>query len=472
MKNKTIKIIKVPLSVEEKFSINRQQVFPRMPRLYLELLENKVKIKQDLVNKDYIPSSSKPKEEHKSINEDYSYNDKSKDDKNNDDGDNKNYKDDDDKYKSYKDDDDKYKSYKDDDDKYKSHKDDDDKYKSYKDDDEKYKSYKDDDDKYKSNKDDDDHNKYKSFDKDLDMDKIYKEDDKTKDLDDYLKSSSNDRKADTPSSNISDRLQELLKDDPSDRSKNKYEDKYEDKYSRRRNLNYRSVEQYKRSANMDDNIPPTLSELEKQGGVLRKKELRDINNVSSEELYDEDVKRELMFKMELLKKSYPNSLIPEFSIHSDYNSMKRTYESTVRRLSLDSSVENYKTYLIGGFMICEFVFGNYLGFEMAGFTQQQILTMHSYEVLLIELGEKSYLPGGSKWPVELRLLFMILCNAGLFIVSKMILKSTGSNLIGLINSMNRATSNNTTPSVNNNSSKRKMKEPNVNLDDLPEIPQE
>jgi hypothetical protein len=151
--------------------------------------------------------------------------------------------------------------------------------------------------------------------------------------------------------------------------------------------------------------------------------------------------------------------------------MKRTYESTVRRLSLDSSVENYKTYLIGGFMICEFVFGNYLGFEMAGFTQQQILTMHSYEVLLIELGEKSYLPGGSKWPVEIRLLFMILCNAGLFIVSKMILKSTGSNLIGLINSMNRATTNNTPP-VNNNTSKRKMKEPNVNLDDLPEIPQE
>jgi len=124
-------------------------------------------------------------------------------------------------------------------------------------------------------------------------------------------------------------------------------------------------------------------------------------------------------------------------------------------------------------MICEFVFGNYLGFEMAGFTQQQILTMHSYEVLLIELGEKSYLPGGSKWPVEIRLLFMILSNAGLFIISKLILKSTGSNLIGLINSMNRATSNtNTSGTAVNNSSKRKMKEPNVNLDDLPEIPQE
>ena len=173
--------------------------------------------------------------------------------------------------------------------------------------------------------------------------------------------------------------------------------------------------------------------------------------------------------MDLLRKSYPGSQIPEYSIHSDYNSMKRTYESTVRRLSLDSAVENYKTYLIGGFMICEFVFGNYLGFDMAGFTQQQILSMNSYEVLLIELGEKSYLPGGSKWPVEIRLLFMILCNAGLFIVSKMIMKQTGSNLLGLINNMNRSTSTNTANNQNN-AAKRKMKEPNINFNDLPEIP--
>ena len=239
-------------------------------------------------------------------------------------------------------------------------------------------------------------------------------------------------------------------------------------------MNYKSVEQYKRSADNQHELPPTLSELEKQGGVVRKKELRDLNQVSSEEQYDEDAKRELMFKMDLLRKSYPNSLIPEFSIHSDHLTMKRTYESTVRRLSLDSSVENYKTYLIGGFMICEFVLGNYLGFDMVGFTQQQILTMNSYEVLLIELGEKSYLPGGSKWPVEIRLLFMILCNAGLFLVSKMIMKQTGSNLLGLINNMSRTTSStghqNTTTNANNSNNKRKMREPSVNFDDLPEIP--
>jgi hypothetical protein len=468
MKNKIIKIIKVPLPPEEKATLNRQQVFPRMPRLYLELLENKVKIKQDLVNKDYVPnvSSQKPSlynEPPQNFYKKDEKEDKYKDDK---------YKDDkyeDDKYDKYKDDkyeDDKYKDdkYKDDKDKYEDkYKDDKDKYEDkYKDDKDKYDDkYKDDkyEDKYKDDKDKYD-DKYKD-DKDKYEDKY-----KSSELDNYVSSTKDDYKPASPSSNISDRLQELLKDDPAEPSKRSYEDKY----SKHRDFNYRSVEQYKRSIDGGDNeLPPTLSELEKQGGVIRKKELRDINNISVEEQYDEDAKRELMFKMDLLRKSYPNSIIPEYSIHSDYNSMKRAYESTVRRLSLDSSVESYKTYLIGGFMICEFVLGNYLGFDMVGFTQQQILTINSYEVLLIELGEKSYIPGGSKWPVEIRLLFMILCNAGLFIVSKMIMKQTGSNLLGLINNMNRGNVNNTANASNSNA-KRKMKEPSINVDDLPEIP--
>jgi hypothetical protein len=462
MKNKIIKIIKVPLPPEEKATLNRPQVFPRMPRLYLELLENKVKIKQDLVNKDYVPNVSSQKPSLYNEPSSKTYDDKS------DDKDKKDKYDDkyEDKYKTDKYED-KYKDKYDDkyEDKYKDKYDDkyEDKYK-----DDKYEDkYKDDkyEDKYKDDKYED---KYKD-DKYEDKYKDDKYEDKYKsssnDLDDYISSNKDEKKATSPSSNISDRLQELLKDDPADLKRS-----YEDKYSKHRDLNYRSVEQYKRSVDGNTDLPPTLSELEKQGGVMRKKELRDINNISSEEQYDEDAKRELMFKMDLLRKSYPNSLIPEYSIHSDYNSMKRTYESTVRRLSLDSSVESYKTYLIGGFMVCEFVLGNYLGFDMVGFTQQQILTINSYEVLLIELGEKSYIPGGSKWPVELRLLFMILCNAGLFIVSKMIMKQTGSNLIGLINNMNRVNVNNSSSNAVNSNAKRKMKEPTINVDDLPEIP--
>ena len=139
--------------------------------------------------------------------------------------------------------------------------------------------------------------------------------------------------------------------------------------------------------------------------------------------------------------------------------MKKSYESNVKRLSLDSSVDNYKQYLIGGFMITEFVFGNWLGFDMQGFTQQQISSMNSYEILLIELGEKSYIPSGSSWPVELRLLFMIMMNAAFFIVSKMIMKKTGANIMNMINNMNNS-------SVHKK--KKKMAGPNINVDDLPD----
>ena len=138
--------------------------------------------------------------------------------------------------------------------------------------------------------------------------------------------------------------------------------------------------------------------------------------------------------------------------------MTKTYDSTIRKLSLDSSVENYKTYLIGGFAVVEFVLGNFFKFDMQGFTQQQVLSMSSYERLLIELGEKSYVPPGSRWPVEIRLLGIIIINAGLFIVSKMIMRNSGTNLMSMINGLNSSVY----------VKKRKMKGPNINLEDLPD----
>ena len=261
---------------------------------------------------------------------------------------------------------------------------------------------------------------------------------------------------------MSVRLKELLEEDR-DSKKDKYN---EDKKSvQSRVSKVTPYEKFKQDKKTFENAP-TLAELEAKGYYQGKQELRDINNITTKEYSDEDKKREFIFKFDLLKKSYPSAVatIPEYTIHSDLNEMQKSYDTTVRRLSLDSTVENYKQYLLGGFMLVEFVFGNFLGFDMQGFTQQQIVGMHNYEKLLIELGEKSYVPSGSKWPVELRLLFVIIMNAGFFIVGKVVMRRTGANLLGMMNSVN------TPPEIPKQ--KRRMKGPDINLENLPNVEKE
>jgi len=199
-------------------------------------------------------------------------------------------------------------------------------------------------------------------------------------------------------------------------------------------------------------VPPSLSQI--QAGDYDKNEQREANVKH----VDDDTKRELLFKFDLLRKSYPTANIPLFTIHTQYEVMLNAYEDNVRRLSLDSSVESYKKYLIYGFMGCEYLLGRFLKLDMEGFTQQQIVSMNSYDKLLIELGEKSYMPDGSRWPIEVRLLFMIIMNAAFFAVSKMIINKTGSNLMGMMNTM--MSSNNSPPPP-----KKKMQAPD-DLDDF------
>jgi len=209
---------------------------------------------------------------------------------------------------------------------------------------------------------------------------------------------------------------------------------------------------------LNENLPPKLSDLERQGEIRNKQSIPNLDRMYATEEEEDEMKRELLFKFELLKKAYKTD-VPEFNIHSDLKHMSRSYESTLRRVSLDSSVENYKQLLIGGFMVLEFILGYLFKFDMQGFTQQQILNMNQYERLLIELGENSYVPGGSQWPVEVRLLLMVLGNAAIFIIAKMIMKKTGSNLMGMMNTFAQPTP----------TQKRKMRGPSINPDDIPDI---
>lgn len=155
-----------------------------------------------------------------------------------------------------------------------------------------------------------------------------------------------------------------------------------------------------------------------------------------EEEREKREKDELLFKFMVLRRQYPAVEIPEFTEHSDMTTMRRVYDQVIRRVSLDSSVDNYKQYLVGGFMVLEWVSTNWLGIDLSGFCQQQSRMMNKYDRLLIELGEKNYSTAGSRFPVEIRLLFLIIFNAGLFYVQKMIFSGGGGGGGGGGNIMN------------------------------------
>jgi len=403
-KKQELQVIKVPLKGS---ILSKPQVFPRMPRLYLELIENKEKIQQDLINTEYIPPNSEQNNVEQNNVEQYKSPTPSQSSSNK-------------KFQNRLDmllSDDNKSDISSDDTKSDISSDD--------------------------TKSDNSTNKSPSVASTVTDLSIEEKEDSDKDKDD-----------------LSERLKALLDDDSeSERSVpiNK-KSKSADKYSKHRDKRGHSIP----TSNI--NVPPTLAELEANGGYVPRKELRDINQTNpQQEQQQEDVKRELLFKFDLLRKSYPGSSIPEYSIHTDLSTLEKSYNDSVRRLSLDSTVENYKTYLVYGFMGCEFIFGNFLGFDMQGFTQQQIISMHSYEKLLIELGEKSYVPTGSNWPVELRLLFMIIMNAAFFVISKMMMKKTGANLMGMINNM--STPKQQAPT----GPKRKMRGPDIDLSDLPDV---
>lgn len=238
--------------------------------------------------------------------------------------------------------------------------------------------------------------------------------------------------SDDESDILSSQLHSLLEEDPlppetmhhDERSSDAPSPSKTNKYSRRRDENYNTISR---------EPPPPLSKLRQRGiysdssGTPKKQHPQPASypeiRTSRQEQEDEDAKRHLLLKFDSLKKSYPDLKheIAEHSAYKSYGELQRNYDDSLRRLSLSSSVENYKSYLKCGFKAVEMAF-MYFGVDMHGFADDQMSHMRSYERLLIELGEKSYTPESSKWPVEVRLLGLIMVNAVVFIGSRLFME--------------------------------------------------
>lgn len=176
-------------------------------------------------------------------------------------------------------------------------------------------------------------------------------------------------------------------------------------------------------------------------------------------------KQEYVWRFKILKKQYKTRDIPSFNEHDDLPHMKSTYDQTIKEIHLENNVDSYRTYLVGGFMCIEFAFINFLGIDMKGFTAAQMAMMDKYDIMLIELGERSYNRWGTNFPIEIRLLGFILLQAGLFYLGKMITDKVGINLGTLFNGVTGQAipTQGTSPS---NAPVKKMRGPSIKISDI------
>jgi len=153
----------------------------------------------------------------------------------------------------------------------------------------------------------------------------------------------------------------------------------------------------------------------------------------SQEERNEAEKEEYIWRFRLLKKEYKSRAkdIPVYNEHSDLQLMKRDYTRTVKELYLDRNVQTYKHYLLVGFLAIEFGATQLIGIDLSGFTLQQGRMMEEYDHLLIELGEKSYNNWSSSLPAELRIMGLILFQAGIFYLGKIVSSKWGGTVADL-----------------------------------------
>jgi hypothetical protein len=200
----------------------------------------------------------------------------------------------------------------------------------------------------------------------------------------------------------------------------------------------------------------------------------DDDNDEDIEQNPDDLKRELIFKISLYKKQNPTADIPTFTFADDIKTIEFHYRNCLKLSSVTNTAEKYKTYLIGAFMVVEMVFGKFLKFDMKGFAEEQISKMSSYEALLIELGEKQYVPMESQWSVEVRLLLLVLTNTAMFIAMKMLTSKLGFDVSGIADKIGGVIKGGGKDD-NKGKNEKRMKGPTFNFDDLEmkeEIPSE
>lgn len=146
-------------------------------------------------------------------------------------------------------------------------------------------------------------------------------------------------------------------------------------------------------------------------------------------------KKEYKWRYHMINQQYKNDPEIKMPIYLESKSveeLEEDYEDVMRQISLKENVENYRQYLIGSWMVMEYIGTQIIGIDLMGFTEAQTKAMNKYERLLIELGAKRSDSWQSNWPVEIRLIALTLFQAVIFFLGK-ILADKNPNMVSMFN---------------------------------------
>ncbi len=134
------------------------------------------------------------------------------------------------------------------------------------------------------------------------------------------------------------------------------------------------------------------------------------------------MRNQFTVKFEILRNSNPNLSISNPPDSYTLDQIHDLYEHYVKQIIVSMNTEQYKVYLVLFFLGTEVFVIKVLGLDFSGYTLSRMKCINKYEKLLTELGEQYYLQGGSNWPIEARLLIMILGDAIIFLLIKYLTK--------------------------------------------------
>ena len=185
------------------------------------------------------------------------------------------------------------------------------------------------------------------------------------------------------------------------------------------------------------NIPPSLSEITEGRVQVDSNGIRSLDYITSDERDEQEKKRDLLNKFAKLKKEYHNAHVPNHTEHTDLMTLQKDYTSIKKQLEIDAKALRYKQWLLYSFLGLEILLLNFGSFDdIRGFYNYQNNCINQYESLLFELGEKNYIQDEKKWPVEIRLVGVVAMNAAFFIGGKWAERKYGVNILTLFNPMN------------------------------------